>query len=94
MKGKISSAGLLYAYISGYKADGKLHTEQADTYRHIGDGLYNKITEEAAHDDDSVVHIFAVIGAKGKADAVISIFEDEIKSVLSKYLTAKNLSGE
>ena len=43
-----SSAGLLYVYLNGYEEDGMICAQPIDSYRHIGEGLYDSIMEAAA----------------------------------------------
>ena len=93
MSTRISSAGLLYVYLSAYPENGKLCLRQLDTYRCIGDELYYRIMDMAAHADEveRSVHIFAVVGPKDKTDAVISIFEDELKANFQRVLANKRI---
>ena len=90
---KFSSAGLLYVYINGYEDNGKVFLQQIDTYSCIGEELYYRIMESAylADEDEKYVHIFAILGPKDKADTVISIFENEIKSNFQKILANKRI---
>lgn len=93
MPTKFSSAGLLYVYLNGYEENEKLFVQQFDSYRYIGDELYYKIMERAklADEDKNIVHVFAVVGPKEKTDAVISIFESEMKDNFQKILDNKRI---
>ena len=78
-----SSAGLLYIYLNGYEENGKLFMQTIDTYRYIGDELYYRIMEtlELTNEDEDIVHIFAVVGPKDKADAVIPLFKTSTQTL-------------
>ena len=93
MSTRISSAGLLYVYLSAYPKNGKLCLRQLDTYRCMGDELYCKIMNMAAHADEveQSVHVFAVVGPRDKTDAVISIFEDELKANFRRVLANRRV---
>ena len=43
-----SSAGLLYVYLNGFEIYGMICAQPIDSYRHIGEGLYDSIMEAAA----------------------------------------------
>lgn len=90
---RVSSAGLLYLYLSGYEEDGKIYLQQVDSYRDIEEGLYSKIMAEAsaADADDEFIHIFAVVGSKEKADVVYSIVETGIMSNFQKIISSKRI---
>ncbi len=93
MHSEFSSAGLLYVYLNGYEEDGMLYIQQIDSYRDIEEGLYDKIMEatEFADSDDDFIHIFAVVGLKGKADLVFSIIEEGVKLNFQNILSGKNI---
>lgn len=93
MSMSLSSAGILYVYINGYEDNGMLCIEQADSYHYIGDDLYNAIMEKAkyADEDENIIHVFAIIGAKDKANAVFSVFENELKANFQRILSNKNI---
>ena len=89
----ISSAGLLYVYLSGYEEDGMLNIQHIDTYHYTGDELYCRIMEATEFDDedDNIVHVFAVVGSKAKCDTVYSIIENEIKANYERILSQKRI---
>lgn len=80
MKAWISSAGLLYLYLSGYEENGMIYMQQVNTYNHIEEGFYQQTMAlaEATDEDARFVHIFAVVGIKEKANKVVSIMETKM----------------
>lgn len=90
---EFSSAGLLYVYIRGYEETGKVFTEQADTYRYIGNSLYHKIME-MVDEAENAVHIFAVVGSKDKANFVSSIFENELRENFRRILNGSRIKTD
>lgn len=93
MTAEFSSAGLLYVYIRGYEETGKVFTEQADTYRYIGNSLYHKIME-MVDEAENAVHIFAVVGSKDKANFVSSIFENELRENFRRILNGSRIKTD
>ena len=93
MQNPIISAGLVYAYINGYEEDGFLNMQITDSYHHIDDGFYRQVMENArsADEDDNMVHIFAVIGAKEKVGCVYKVIEDELKKNVQRILGRRNI---
>ena len=93
MSKSISSAGLLYVYLSGYEENGNVYIEQTDTYHYIGDELYYRIMAAAdfADEYEDTVQIFAVVGLKEKANIVFSIVEDGIRTNFQRILSHKKI---
>lgn len=93
MQNPIISAGLVYAYINGYEEDGFLNMQITDSYHHIDDGFYRQVMENArsADEDDNMVHIFVVIGAKEKVGCVYKVIEDELKKNVQRILGRRNI---
>ena len=87
------SAGLLYVYLNGFEEGGMLYAQPIDSYRHIGEGLYDSIMEAAADADEEeqVVHMFSVVGPKEKADAVFSILEDGLRNNYQRLLSGQRI---
>ncbi len=88
-----SSAGLLYVYLNGFEEDGMICAQPIDSYRHIGEGLYDSIMEAAADADEEeqVIHMFSVVGPKEKADAVFSILEDGLRNNYQRLLSGQRI---
>lgn len=76
----ILSAGLAYVYLCGREEDGYLYLDTVDSYRHIEDGFYRRIMEQASggDDDGNRVRIFAVLGAKRKVERVFKLVCDGV----------------
>ncbi len=93
MKKLISSAGLLYLYLNGYEEDGMIYMQQVNTYNHIEDGFYQQVIDvvESVDEDESIVHVFAVIGIKERASKVYSLIENELKSNYQRILSKKRI---
>lgn len=93
MKAWISSAGLLYLYLSGYEENGMIYMQQVNTYNHIEEGFYQQTMAlaEATDEDARFVHIFAVVGIKEKANKVVSIIEKELKLNYQRILCGKRI---
>lgn len=93
MQNPIISAGLVYVYINGYEEDGFLNMQITDSYHHIDDGFYQQVMKNAdlADEDDNMIHIFAVIGAKAKAVSVYQVIEDELKKNVQRILGGDNI---
>ncbi len=93
MKTHISSAGLLYLYISGYEENGILYMQQVNNYNHIEDGFYNQLitTAEDADNDTENIHVFAIVGIKEKANKIYSIIESDLKSNYNRILSDKRI---
>jgi len=89
----ISSAGLLYLYLIGYREDtiSSLHT--ADTYHYIGDAFYQQVMKKAAEagDDPDIIHIFAIVGAKQRANTVSDLVENALKNNFQQILAAQDI---
>lgn len=93
MKEPISSAGLIYVYLSGYEEDGFLNIQPIDSYRHMESGFYLRAMENAASadKDDRMVHLFAVMGTTKKAKAVHCMIEEELKKNFQRILNEKTI---
>lgn len=93
MKKSISSAGLLYLYLNGYEKNGMVYMQQVNSYNHIEDGFYQQLMDSAksVDNEESIVHIFAVIGIKEKTNKVCSLIENELKSNYQRILSKKQI---
>lgn len=93
MNDLISSAGLVYVYFNGYEENGFLSIQTIDTYRYMEDGFYRQIAEKVAvaDEDDDVVHVFAVLGAKEKASVVYRLIEDGLRENFQRILSEKRI---
>ncbi|MDE7436829.1 MAG: restriction endonuclease [Lachnospiraceae bacterium] len=93
MNDSISSAGLVYVYLNGYEEDGILSIQTTDTYHYMEDAFYRQVTEKiaVADEDDAMVHIFAVVGAKDKTAMVYRLIEDELRENFQRILEEKSI---
>lgn len=93
---KISSAGLVYVYISGYEEDGRLYVGVTDSYRLIEDGFYNAVMEQAliADEYEDMIHIFAVVGEEEKASKVISLIEEMVVQNYQRIIAGEDIETE
>lgn len=93
MNKPLSSAGLVYVYMSGGVEDDMVHLQQVDSYRYVGEGLYRAIMENAAlaDQDENTVHILAVVGSKEKVTAAFPIIENEMKQNFQRILSYKKI---
>lgn len=93
MKESISSAGLVYLYLNGYLKNDRLYTSSVDTYQYMENEFYQRVIEKIELTDEfnDIVHIFAVIGVKEKADQVHAILEGSIKDNFKRILDTKKI---
>lgn len=93
VKEVISSAGIVYLYLNGYKENNKLYIQPVDTYHYMGEGFYRKVMENAAVDDqdDSVAHIFAIVGKKDKVKQIYALFENSLNENFKRIVAGKHI---
>ena len=83
----ISSAGLLYVYIYGYKEDEMIYSQQINSYQCIGNEFYDKIMDILELAEENDIHIFGIVGIDEKANSIYSIFEEGIKNNYQRIIS-------
>lgn len=93
MKEVIVSAGLVYLYLNGYLENERLHIQSIDTYSCLENGFYQRVIEAStiANEVDEIVHIFAVVGVKEKANQIYSMIEKRLKNNFNNIIAGKNI---
>lgn len=93
MEEVIFSAGLVYLYLNGYVENEMLCIQSIDTYRHLEDGFYQHVIEDSiiADEDDKIVHIFAIVGIKEKANQIYFMLENALKDNFNNILAGENI---
>ena len=93
MKEVIVSAGLVYIYLNGYLENERLHIQSIDTYSCLENGFYQRVIEAStiANEVDEIVHIFAVVGVKEKANQIYSMIEKRLKNNFNNIIAGKNI---
>lgn len=89
----ISSAGLVYVYFSGYEHNGLLSIQTMDSYRCLESAFYRQAMKKAAEAEQqaAIVHVFAVLGLKEKANNVYQLCQKELKKNFQRILEGKRI---
>ena len=83
----------VYLYLNGYEEDGFLRIQAVNTYQYMEETFYQQVVEQISMTDkeEKTAHVFAVLGAKEKAEAVYRLLEDEVKKNFQRILTEKSI---
>ena len=87
-----SSAGLLLLYLKGYEEDGRIFFQNVSNYSFLGEELYTKIMEISQDNDETNIHVFAVVGLNEKANAVFSVICNGIKNNYERICSGQNIN--
>ena len=89
----ISSAGIMYFYLRGVLGENnQISIYVQDTYKSLPNVFYKNVSSVSLEDsDESVVHVFGVIGLSDKINAIAEVVKTAVQSNCQRIINGKNL---
>ncbi len=91
----VSSAGIMYFYLRGVLGENNQISIYAQvTYKCLPDAFYKNVSFASLEEDDgqNVVHVFGVIGASDKINAIAEVVKIGIQNNCQRIINGKSIS--
>ena len=95
MRRYVLSAGIMYFYLRGVlEENNQISIYVQDTYKCLPDAFYKNVSFASLEEDDgeNVVHVFGVIGASDKINAIAEVVKTGIQGNCQRIINGKSIS--